>query len=133
MIRNLVITRVPFQPPQGSMEDLFARARTQSGPYAIPESKARTIFQFQQYMQAVIKMRQGVGRLLRAPDDDGTLWIGDPRFPRTPEGRFGVLCSALSSRFHRQLETAPVFNAQSGDVEPQPEQPQESLKEFMLL
>ena len=78
-VGNLVITRIPYSPPNSakallrrvSLEALgFAKDKINSIQYALAESDTRR------------KLAQGIGRGIRQPDDSVVLWIADPRFPQ---------------------------------------------------
>jgi len=66
ILKSLVLTRLPFQVPT----DPIVKARSDQYPDA-----------FQQYSvpQAVLKFRQGIGRLIRNKEDKGTIVVLDKR------------------------------------------------------
>ena len=66
----MVIDRLPFEPP----DDPVHEAR-------VARMKARGENWFREYVlpQAVLQLKQGVGRLLRADDDRGVMAILDAR------------------------------------------------------
>ncbi|MBR2627686.1 MAG: 3'-5' exoribonuclease [Peptococcaceae bacterium] len=69
-LTTLVITKLPFQPPtrpitSAKMEYLQAQGKNSFAAYSLP--------------QAVLKFRQGCGRLIRSADDWGTIVILDKR------------------------------------------------------
>lgn len=114
MIRHLVFPRLPLQPPDlirsGGYADWLRRigrhdqARITSGAFV------------RMIEEAVQKMRQGLGRGIRAHDDRVTVWIGDPRWPapagiRAPLG-FGwsqAFLRSVPERFRDDLRNARLW------------------------
>jgi ATP-dependent DNA helicase DinG len=92
MLSQVIITRVPFRPhdrPVGKAREEAARQRGES-PFltlALPE--------------ALMRLRQGVGRLIRGPEDSGRIILLDPRFLTQNYGRsaLGVLPRKTYSTF----------------------------------
>jgi ATP-dependent DNA helicase DinG len=91
LVKNLVITRLPFSPPgkqeDAAMEEWFKKAgysekAYKSIIYAISLSRARR------------KFRQGFGRAIRSKNDHSTIWICDPRFEQRK-----AFVSSLPKRF----------------------------------
>ena len=77
-LQNVIITRLPFSVPDHPLlEARVERIREQGGnpfvEYQVPE--------------AVIKLRQGFGRLIRSQEDTGQVVILDPRIRTKPYGR----------------------------------------------
>lgn len=79
-IRHLVITQIPFSPPDNPVKRALLRYLLRKG-YAL--SKARGIVFAGMLSAALRKFKQGVGRGLRSEDDAFTLWLTDARFPRS--------------------------------------------------
>lgn len=76
-LRAIVITRLPFRVPSDPIvlarsEAIAARGQSPFADYALP--------------QAVIKLRQGFGRLIRSHDDTGVVVIADSRLARKQYG-----------------------------------------------
>ncbi len=86
-LEMLIVTRLPFPvPTDPRIEAISERLAEEGRPgffieYALPE--------------AVLRMRQGVGRLIRRQDDRGVCVVLDPRMMRATYG--GVFCAALPS------------------------------------
>jgi ATP-dependent DNA helicase DinG len=77
-LSNLIITRLPFQVPdhpliQARLEMIDAKGGNSFMDYSLPE--------------AILKFRQGVGRLIRSSDDKGIVVILDNRVIMKPYGK----------------------------------------------
>lgn len=77
-LRNVVITRLPFEPPDRPLtEARLERIRDRGGDPFKEDSLPR----------AVIRFKQGFGRLIRSAQDTGRVVILDPRVLSTGYGR----------------------------------------------
>jgi len=77
-LSNVIITRLPFAVPdhpliQAKLELVEARGGDAFTEYSLPE--------------AILKFRQGVGRLIRTKSDSGIVVILDNRIVTRPYGR----------------------------------------------
>jgi ATP-dependent DNA helicase DinG len=77
-LSNVIITRLPFAVPDhpvvaSRLEHLEEQGRNSFSEYSVPE--------------AILKLRQGVGRLIRTQKDKGIIAILDPRIISKPYGR----------------------------------------------
>lgn len=70
LLENLVIAQLPFDSP----EDPYNHAR-----YSIAKRQGHNPFYSITIPRTTLKLRQGIGRLLRSPNDFGTIYILDPR------------------------------------------------------
>jgi len=77
-LSSVIITRLPFVTPdhpltEARLESIEAEGGRPFEQYSLPE--------------AILKLRQGVGRLIRAKSDTGTIVILDSRILSKPYGR----------------------------------------------
>ncbi len=83
-LSNLIITKLPFQVPEGPLvEARHARLREQG----------LEPFQVESLPEAVLRLKQGFGRLIRNATDTGTVTLLDPRLTTERWGR--VFLNAL--------------------------------------
>jgi len=77
-LRNVIITRLPFEPPDRPLtEARLERIREQGGDPFRDDSLPR----------AVIRFKQGFGRLIRSASDEGRVVVLDPRIVSRGYGR----------------------------------------------
>ena len=74
----VIIDKLPFAPPDDPINEARARALKALG---------RDPFMEHQLPQAVIALKQGVGRLIRDADDRGVVVLCDPRLLSKAYGR----------------------------------------------
>ena len=77
-LRNVIITRLPFDVPD--------RPIVQARHEMIEERGGRPFFE-DQVPRAVIRFKQGIGRLIRSADDSGRVVVLDPRIVTKGYGR----------------------------------------------
>lgn len=97
-IKHVVVTQAPFAAPDGPFGKALARDLRRRG---YSESQARGLQFNQLFAEAVRKFKQGFGRGIRGAQDSFTLWITDPRFPRSELA--GTLLN--SSKVTQRVET----------------------------
>lgn len=94
-LENVIITRLPFASPGNPVVD----ARID----AIRERGGNPFFDYQ-IPEAILRLRQGVGRVLRTATDRGIVVLLDPRIVRKPYGK----------RFLQALPECPIFVSEQG-------------------
>jgi len=77
-LRSLIIVKLPFSPPNTPLQQaLYERA----------EKEGKNSFISISLPEAVIKLKQGFGRLIRGKEDRGTVLILDPRIIKKQYGK----------------------------------------------
>lgn len=89
-LTTLIITKLPFQPPtkpitSAKMEYIQAQGKNSFSAYSLP--------------QAVLKFRQGCGRLIRSADDWGSIIILDKRLLSKGYGQRVYQLSAQTAHY----------------------------------
>lgn len=131
LIRQLVIPRIPFLPPNVTQERLAIAIAKKAE--RITPSQARNHEINNRRTQALIKLRQGIGRGIRSSSDEVTLWLADPRFPlpgTTSPNTF--FCRAIPIRFLGAYERAEIFQ-RSGTTVASRKEKSAILMEFLDL
>ncbi len=98
ILRCVVIARLPFSPPntpvvEARIEALIKQKKDAFGSYTVPE--------------AVIRLKQGFGRLIRTEEDDGIVVILDRRITDRKYGR--KFLNSLPARTHFKGDTPTVL------------------------
>ncbi len=96
-LRLVLIDRLPFASP----EDPLVRSRIEH-----LESQGQSAFQRYQLPEAVLALKQGVGRLIRSEEDRGVVVLCDPRLQARAYGR--VFLASLPP-MRRVRDPAPVL------------------------
>jgi ATP-dependent DNA helicase DinG len=77
-LRNVIITRLPFEPPDRPLTEARAELIEQRGGSAFFEDSLP---------RAIIRFKQGFGRLIRSKTDEGRVVVLDPRIVTVGYGR----------------------------------------------
>jgi len=77
-LRNVIITKLPFEPPDRPLTE--ARAE-------MIEARGGSAFQEDSLPRAVIRFKQGFGRLIRSKEDTGRVVVLDPRIVTARYGK----------------------------------------------
>lgn len=102
MLNCLVLTRLPFRPPTEPLAEAWTERLIKQGRNAFLEFSLA---------EAVIRFRQGVGRLIRSETDSGVVVILDRRFCLPPAGR------GYSSLFRDSLPAQTIAEINHSDLD----------------
>lgn len=128
---QLVISRVPFVPPNPIRERLAMALASRDGRKT-PSEARRHETQHQRY-RSLIKLRQGIGRGVRGKNDDVTLWIADPRFPAPNQpSNHKLFVRAIPARFYPAYDQSQIFQATGQTISAKREVP-DAIEEFINL
>lgn len=112
---RVVVVRNPRQPNNPAAILALANAIAEQSNLSRVQARKRAsgIINAQAQTKTLHKLRQGIGRALRHPDDTAEIVIADPRFiGRTREtGEIGGMASAIPPRFQADYLVAAVPNA----------------------
>lgn len=110
LIRHVVITRVPFSPPQKSQEADLKHYLMDKTDISNPDQAAQQYFYSRNMTRAVRLLKQALGRGIRDEQDRVTISILDRRFPvfnaLTP---MKALKAAIPERFMEHYRRARVL------------------------
>lgn len=107
LLRNIVITRIPFLPADETMQFLQREYLSSKG---FTEAAIKGIYWTSQQYHTMIKLKQGIGRGIRGPGDDIKVWFADPRMPT--QKRSSGLIAAIPQRFLEDYYNADIFDGQ---------------------
>lgn len=122
-IAHVVIPRIPFAPADDAVDAAYRRVAEARG--LNPATMKGALIQ-RNRADAARRLRQGMGRGVRVPDDAVTVWLLDPRFPLPPSvlrrglrqrltqgaaGPHAVLLHAVPLRF-RAGQSSPLNGAE---------------------
>jgi Rad3-related DNA helicase len=108
---GVMVTKVPFLPP--SEIAVIRKAYELTGDVVLNTQNiplARKYVYRSSLEATIAKLIQGFGRLIRNPNDVGTIWVADPRFPHAQDTKHIDLRNAVPDRFKSQFETHQVIS-----------------------
>lgn len=110
-LSNLIITKLPFQVPEGPLvEARHARMKEQG----------LEPFQVESLPEAVLRLKQGFGRLIRSSTDVGTVTLLDPRVTSERWGRIFLDslpdCERIFLSQPGKIETAPYLPSKNSSA-----------------
>ncbi len=104
LLTNIMVTRIPIQPPSRVTENAFAARYVSSGRTT---DEAKKVLYGRVRDRGLRKLRQGlIGRGIRNSQDSVTAWVADPRIG--PDRRFR-LQGVIPERFYPLYEQAEYF------------------------
>ena len=115
LVKHLVVARLPFAPPNLVEDDLLRALLAARG---MGGREIDGILMVRRMEETRRRLRQGLGRAIRAPDDAATVWIGDPRFPLPDvlvRDRRARVSQGLAAPFTSFIATIPAA-VPGGDV-----------------
>jgi ATP-dependent DNA helicase DinG len=104
LVKNLVITRIPFAPPDRTVADIVKKSMQKN---AISDEIISSVVYGLSVLRTRRKLRQAIGRGIRQKTDVSRIWIGDRRI-LAQKGKL-KLESCLPVRFHPALKNANTF------------------------
>jgi ATP-dependent DNA helicase DinG len=117
LLETVIITRLPFQPPQETQQRNLAEFLRQESDVANPDIKASQYYYKKTINGAVRRLRQALGRGIRDQDDVIKIAILDPRFPLFSEiNSLKPLKSAIPERFQVSYRQADIVSKQQREV-----------------
>jgi ATP-dependent DNA helicase DinG len=112
-LRNVIITRLPFDPP--------GRPLTEARLERIKEN-GRDPFREESIPRAVIRFKQGFGRLIRSKSDSGRVVVLDPRIVTTGYGRHFVAALPDGVKIRKLDGSKPIGPPPEQAAPPEPHQ-----------
>lgn len=105
LISELVITRLPFKPFAEDEHEMFKESMMLRG---YSPSSIDSIAAVGRMRQCAHKLKQGLGRGIRSPDDSVTVWFADPRFTFDSQTKTGLI-NAIPDRFISNYMNGEIF------------------------
>lgn len=113
LIKNIVLTRIPFIPPQPLHEFLVNAFIKLNGGKKFSEQNLNI---YNNLKKVIPTLKQGFGRGVRSPEDEITIWIADPRMPRSSYDQLSILLNAVPKRFLSNYNQARIFGQTKKEV-----------------
>lgn len=108
LLTELVITRLPFKPFAHDEFEMFKESMLDKG-FSLPAIE--NIAMVQRMQKCAQKLRQGLGRGIRSPEDEVTVWFADPRFTFDATNKTGLF-NAIPSRFTSNYHKGEIFGSE---------------------
>ncbi|MGI2030018.1 helicase C-terminal domain-containing protein [Endozoicomonas acroporae] len=114
LLKNIMVTRIPLQPPNAVTENTFAARYLESG--RSKEDALKSLYG-RVRDRALRKFQQGlIGRGIRANNDEITAWVADPRIGPDRQHR---LAGVIPERFVDHYQNASLFSADGAVIQPE--------------
>ena len=122
LLKNIMVTRIPLQPPNAVTENTFAARYLENG--RSKEDALRSLYS-RVRDRALRKFQQGlIGRGIRANNDVITAWVADPRIGPDRQHR---LIGIIPERFVASYQGASLFSAEGAVTRREVTPPREVL------
>ncbi len=128
LFTELVITRLPHRPPSAIYASAFIDNYLRQPGRRTVDAKNALFAKLA--INAVRKLRQGIGRGIRHKRDKVTVWIADSRFPEPGSHKRcagHAFVRAISQRFMDNYQQAKIFDNKTGKLKPVPEKTLENI------
>ena len=122
LLKNIMVTRIPLQPPNEVTENTFVARYLEQGRGR--DDALKTLYG-RIRDRALRKFQQGlIGRGIRANNDRITAWVADPRIGPDRQHR---LKGVIPERFASEYQNARLFGADGVITQPEVAKPREVL------
>ena len=122
LLQNIMVSRVPVQPPNAVTENTFAARYLENG--RTREDALKSLYS-RVRDRALRKFQQGlIGRGIRANNDEITAWVADPRIGPDRQHR---LKGVIPERFEQHYQSARLLGADGTIIQPETTSAQEVL------
>ncbi|WP_257266792.1 helicase C-terminal domain-containing protein [Endozoicomonas sp. ONNA2] len=113
LLKNIMVTRIPLQPPNAVTENTFAARYLENG--RSKEDALRSLYS-RVRDRALRKFQQGlVGRGIRANNDEITAWVADPRIgPDRQHRLMGIIPERFVASYQGAICSVPKVPLSSG-------------------
>lgn len=114
LIKHVIISRIPYSPPNELLEYFYK----EYSKYKMKEAQYQTRLSWLIQVTTVVpKLKQGLGRGIRAPHDKVKIWFADPRMPHSNNDRVNnTLLYAIPKRFMNNYLNAEVFGEEKREI-----------------
>lgn len=110
LFEHIVITRIPFSPPQATQEEYLATYLLKNTNIHNPKQAAQLHFFNRNISNAIRQLKQAFGRGIRSETDTITITILDNRFPlATTTTKMNVFKAVIPERFRTNFQHAAIL------------------------